>query len=181
MTVNTSTAAISSIVSTQPVEADSKNVGDFFEYNTQQKITIGKNQSAMVPMLSARVDAEKVSLWNEDEKEIRRALWLKNTSGQTVDSGTFNVLESDTFGGEGVLETLHPDERRLISYAADPALHISMETEGQQKPISHLRIAKGILWLTREQRETPKYTIRNADKTPRQLVIEHPARQDWKR
>ena len=179
MTVNTSTAAISSIVSAQPVEAESKNVGDFFEYNIQQKITIGKNQSALVPILSARVDAEKVSLWNEDEKEIRRALWLKNTSGQTVDSGTFNILEGDSFGGEGVLETLHADERRLISYAADPALHISMETLGQQKPISHLRIAKGILWLTREQRETRKYTIRNADKTPRQLVIEHPARQDW--
>ena len=42
MTVNTSTAAISSIVSAQPVEAESKNVGDFFEYNIQQKITIGK-------------------------------------------------------------------------------------------------------------------------------------------
>jgi len=179
-TLNTQTTTMSSIVSTQPIEAESKELGDFFEYAIKQRITIGKNQSALVPILSAPVEAEKVSLWNEDEKEIRRALWLKNTSGETVDSGTFNILEGDTFGGEGVIETLHPDERRLISYAADPALHISMETSGTQKPISHLRIAKGVMLFTREQRETRKYTIRNADKAPRQLVIEHPARENWK-
>jgi hypothetical protein len=55
-----------------------------------------------------------------------------------------------------------------------------METSGTQKPVSHLRIAKGVMLFTREQRETRKYTIRNADKAPRQLVIEHPARENWK-
>jgi hypothetical protein len=178
-TLNTESTSVSSIVSNQHVEAETKDAGDFFEYEIKQKITISKNQSALVPILSAHVEAEKVSLWNEEDKEIRRALWLKNSSGLTVDSGTFNILESDTFGGEGVLETLHADERRLISYAADPALHIAKETEGSEKPVSHLRIAKGVMVLTREQREIRKYTIHNADKTPRQLVIEHPARQAW--
>jgi len=176
--LNSETASV--VASNQPVEAESRDAGDFFEYAIQQKITIGKNQSALVPILSARVEAEKVSLWNEDDKQIRRALWLKNSSGLTVDSGTFNILEGDTFGGEGVLETLHPDERRLISYAADPALHIAMATQSSQKPVSHLRIAKGVIVLTQEQRETRNYTIHNSDKLPRQLVIEHPRRENWK-
>jgi hypothetical protein len=179
-TVNTESASMSMIVSGQPIAAESKDVGDFFEYAIREKITIGRNQSALVPILSSRVEAEKVSLWNEDEKEIRRALWLKNTSGEVVDSGTFNIVEGDTFGGEGVLDTLHPDERRLISYASDPALHITMETEGKDKPVSHLRIAKGVMLFTREQHETRRYTIHNADKAPRQVVIEHPARENWK-
>jgi hypothetical protein len=179
-TVETSTAMVSSIASNQHVEAESKDVGDYFEYDLKQKITISKNQSALVPILSAAVEAEKVSIWNEDEKDVRRALWLKNTSGLTVDSGSFNVLEQDTFAGEGILETLHPDERRLISYAADPALHIKLEQEGGQRPVSHLRIAKGVMILTQEQRETRKYTVHNADKSPRSLVIEHPARDEWK-
>ncbi len=179
-TLNTESASVSSVASKQHVEAETKDVGDFFEYDIKQKVTISKNQSALVPILSAHVEAEKVSLWNEDDKEIRRALWLKNSSGLTIDSGTFNILDGDTFGGEGVLETLHAHERRLISYAADPALHITMETEGREKPVSHLRIAKGVMLLTREEHETRKYTIHNADKTVRQLVIEHPARQDWK-
>jgi flagellar biosynthesis chaperone FliJ len=33
--------------------------------------------------------------------------------------------------------------------------------------------------LTREQRDTHEYLVHNADKTPRQLVIEHPAREGW--
>jgi hypothetical protein len=178
--LNTETASVSALASGQRVEAESKDVGDYFEYNIRQKITISKNQSALVPILNSAVEVEKVSLWNEEDKEVRRALWLKNTSGLTVDSGTFNILESDTFAGEGVLDTLHPGERRLISYAADPAVHMKVTREDGEKPVSHLRIAKGVMVLTHEESDTHEYIVHNADKTPRQIVIEHPARDGWK-
>jgi hypothetical protein len=174
-----SEASVSAIASGQRVEAESKDVGDYFEYNIKQKITISKNQSALVPILNSPVEVEKVSLWNENDMEIRRALWLKNTSGLTVDSGTFNILESDTFAGEGVLDTLHPNERRLISYAADPAVHMKVLREDNERPVSHVRIAKGVMILTREERNAREYVVRNADKTPRQLVIEHPTEDGW--
>ena len=99
-------------IAKQHVEAEGKAMGDYFEYNIKQKITIGKNQSALVPILQAHIEAEKVSLWNEDSKEIRRALWITNSSGLTLDSGTFNILDADTFAGEGLIETVHPAERR---------------------------------------------------------------------
>ena len=177
--LNADTVSVSAIASGQRVEAESKDVGDYFEYNIKQKITISKNQSALVPILNSPVEVEKISIWNEDDKEVRRALWLKNTSGVTVDSGTFNILESDTFAGEGVLDTLHPDERRVISYAADPAVHMKVMQEDSGKPVSHVRIAKGVMILTHEERDTREYIVRNADKTPRQLVIEHPSRDGW--
>jgi len=37
-------------------------------------VTIHKNQSALVPILQARVDAEKVSVWNPAENRALRAL-----------------------------------------------------------------------------------------------------------
>ena len=178
--LNTETASVSAIASGQRVEAESKDVGDYFEYSIKQKITISKNQSALVPILNSPVEVEKVSLWNEDDKEVRRALWLKNTSGLTVDSGTFNILESDTFAGEGVLDTLHPGERRLISYASDPAVHMKVTQQDGEKPVSRLRIAKGVMVLTHEENDTHEYIVRNADKAPRQIVIEHPARDGRK-
>ena len=179
VTLNSKLASVSALASGQRVEAESKDVGDYFGYNIKQKITISKNQSALVPILNSSVEAEKVSLWNENDKEIRRALWLKNTSGLTVDSGTFNILESDTFAGEGVLDTLHPQERRLISYAADPAVHMKVLREDNERPVSHVRIAKGVMILTREERNTREYVVRNADRTPRQLIIEHPTEDGW--
>lgn len=178
--MNTESAEVGTIAGKQHVEAEGKDLGDYFEYNVKQPITIGKNQSAMVPILQARIDAEKVSLWNEESKEIRRALWITNSSGLTLDSGTFNILDGDTFGGEGLLETVHPAERRLISYASDPALRITMDEESSERPVTHVQIAKGIMILTREQREDRTYTLHNSDTQPRQVVIEHPAREGWK-
>jgi len=179
-TLNTESAGIATAVSKQHIEAQGKDLGDYFEYNLKQKITIGKNQSALVPILQAHIDAEKVSIWEEASKEIRRALWITNSSDQTLDSGTFNILDGDAFAGEGVLDTIHPAERRLISYAADPALRITMDEESSDKPATHVRIAKGMMYLTHEQRESRKYTLRNSDTTLRQVVIEHPAREEWK-
>ena len=178
--VEAESSDVSAVAGKQHVEAEGKDMGDYFEYNIKQPITIGKNQSALVPILQARIDAEKVSIWNEQSKEIRRALWLTNSSGLTLDSGTFNILDGDTFAGEGLIETVHPAERRLISFAGDPALRITMEEESSTKPATHVRIVKGIMILTREQRDSRKYTLHNSDTQPRQVVIEHPAREGWK-
>ena len=52
--------------------------------------------------------------------------------------------------------------------------------ESSEKPISHVRIAKGIMVLTKEERGIVKYKIRNSDTLPRQVVIEHPVREGWK-
>ena len=174
-------AAVSTQISP---EAEAARIGDYFEYNLKQKITIGKNQSALVPILQSRVDAERVTLWSSSEDEDvehvpLRAIWLKNTSSQVLDSGTFNILEDGAFAGEGVLQSIHPDERRLLSYAADTAIHVKTEDEASNEPYSRVKIAKGLMMLTREEREKTKFHIRNADKDERVVVLEVPAQQGW--
>jgi len=178
-TLNTETAELSSTVERQAAEAEGKSAGDFFEYKIKQKITIGKNQSALVPILQAHIEAEKVTLWNPESAPLR-ALWVKNTSGQVLDAGSFNVLETETFAGEGVLETIHPDERRLLSYAGDAAVHVKYSAESSEKPFSRVRIAKGIMLMTKEEHKTNKFTIRNSDTDPRQVVVEYPAEEGLK-
>jgi hypothetical protein len=178
-TVETETAEMSAVAEKQGTEAEGKSAGDFFEYKIKQKITIGKNQSALVPILQGHIEAEKVTLWNRESAPLL-ALWVKNTSGQVLDSGSFDVLEADTFAGEGVLETIHPDERRLLSYAGDAAVHVKYADESSEKPYTHVRIAKGVMTLTKEQRGTSKFTIRNADADARQVIVEFPVEDGWK-
>lgn len=173
------TTAMTRSVERQGTEAEGKNAGDFFEYDIKQKISIGKNQSALVPILQAHIEAEKVTLWNPDSAPLR-ALWIRNTSGQVLDAGSFNVLEADTFAGEGVLETIHPDERRLLSYAGDSAVHVKYTNDSSELPMSRIRIAKGTVLITREEHKTSKIAIRNADTEPRQVVVEYPAEDNWK-
>ena len=180
----TETVEVSAAAEKLSPEAEAAKIGDYFEYNLKQKITINKNQSALVPILQSHVEAEKVTLWssNEDEDSGQiplRAIWLKNTSGQVLDAGTFNILDSDTFAGEGVLESIHPNERRLLSYAADTAVHIKSEDESSNEPYSRVKIAKGLMILTSEQHDKTKFEIRDADTSPRVVVIEVPAEDGW--
>jgi len=154
-------------------------LGDMFEYAIKQNVTVLQNQSALVPIVQARVDAEKVTLWNERDKTPVRALWLTNSSGLTLDAGTFNIVEAGAFAGEGLLAEVHPNERRLISYAADTAVRVKSQGASEQRPYTRLRAARGILYLTRELRETRTYTVTNTDANARSVVIEHPARAGW--
>jgi len=174
----TSPSMLNAALARQNSEAQGKEIGDFFEYDLKEKISLAKNQSALVPILNAPVEADKVTVWNEDSGALR-ALWLKNSSGQTLDSGTFNIIDSGTFAGEGIFATVHPNERRLLSYAADTAVQVKSQEESDQRPYTHVKIAKGLMVLTREQRQNTKYTIHNADTSPRDVVIEHPAEENW--
>ena len=95
------------------VAAEATTVGELFEYNLKEKITVMKNQSALVPIVQSPIEAERVTLVTANGDEAAqnvplRALWLRNTSGRTLDGGTFNVLEQDSFAGEGIMDLLHP-------------------------------------------------------------------------
>ncbi len=179
--LQTESASVSAeAVERQGAEAEAKATGDFFEYDLKERVTIGKNQSALVPILQERIDAEKVTLWSENSGAPLRALWLKNTSDLEFDAGSFNILEDGIFAGEGMLDSLRPGERRLISYAADPAIHIKVEEHPTEKPFSRVQIMKGTMIMTREERETRTFRISNSDSTGRDVIIEYPVRPDWK-
>src|SRR5438132_5086431 len=104
--------------------AEGSALGDLFEYKLKEHVTIRKNQSALVPILQTDIAAEKVSLWSELLGVARplRALWVNNASSMTLDGGSFSVLDSNTFAGEGLMEAIKPGERRLLSYATDVGL-----------------------------------------------------------
>jgi hypothetical protein len=165
----------------EPVAA-SAALGDLFEYRLKERVTIRQNQSALVPILQTDIATEKVSLWNESLGVTRplRALWVTNTSPLTLDGGSFSVLDSNTFAGEGLVDTIKPGERRLLSYATDLGLLVDTKMESGREHVKRVRIYRGLMTTTSESREKKTYIVRNEDTTPRTLVIEHLARPEWK-
>jgi hypothetical protein len=162
------------------VDAVAAQLGDLFEYRLKEPITIRKNQSAMVPILIAPVQAEKVSLWTPSAgSRALRAIWLTNTSGNTLDAGTFSIQEDQAFAGEGLIEPLKAGERRLLSYAADLALILSARSEPVPTRTTETRVTRGLLVQKVEERQRRVYSARNEDHEPRTLVIEHPVRPGW--
>jgi hypothetical protein len=161
--------------------ATAQDLGDLFEYRLKEPVTIRKNESALVPILNAEVDAERVSIWSRGAGSGRplRGVWLTNSSALTLDGGSFSVVDSDAFAGQGLLESLKPGEKRLVSYGADLAVLVKGAQGDSAGRVVKIVAQNGVLVASQEDRATWKYTARNEDARARTLIVEHPIRPGW--
>jgi len=163
-------------------QASAASLGDLFEYKIKEPVTLRKNQSALVPIVSADIEAEKVSLWNRSSGSGRplRAVWLTNVTGLTLDGGSMTLIDGDAFAGEGLLEPLKPGEKRLLSYAADLGVLIDARRQSADGRLFRVRARDGIMTQETEERVTWTYRARSENLTPTTLIIEHRMQPGWK-
>jgi hypothetical protein len=152
---------------------------DYFAYNLTEPITIRKNESALVPILQTKIDAERVTLWSPSQPTPLRALWITNTSNLTLDRGSFSIVEDGNFGGEGLLDPVHPAEKRLLSYAVDEAVRVTTGYSHNTDRIERISISKGVLKQSTIDVREVEYLIHNAATEPRSVIIEQPVRAGW--
>src|SRR5262249_49091509 len=75
---------------------------------------------------------------------------------------------------------MKPDEKRLISYAAEDAIRVKSEEESDEGGITHVKIVHGIMTQTHQREQKTTYKVRNEDSLPHVVVVEHPVHQGWK-
>jgi hypothetical protein len=156
---------------------------DYFSYNLTEPVTILKNTSALVPILQTKLPADRVTLVSSDgtsTSQPLRALWITNSSNLTLDRGSFSIVEDGNFGGEGLLDPIHPGEKRLLSYAADQAVHVTTEDSSTNTHITSITAAKGVLTLHRAEAQEITYVLHNAAADARTIVLEHPVENGLK-
>jgi hypothetical protein len=166
----------------QAAAASAAPLGDLFEYRIKEPVSLGKNQSALVPIVSAEITAEKVALWNRAPGSGRplRAVWLTNGSGLTLDGGSISVIDGNAFAGEGLIASLKPGERRLLSYAADIGVLVDSKSDATPGRLVRVRARDGIVIQETEERASWTYTARSEESSPVTLIIEHRQRPGWK-
>jgi len=165
----------------RPEAARAQALGEQFEYKLRQPVTIRRNQSALLPIIHTEIEGEKVSLYNENlgERKPRLAVWLKNASSLTLDAGSFTVIDSSAFAGEGLTETINPGESRLWSYALDLGVEVATNRETDRERVERVEIVRGVMRLHQKIVEKKTYTVRNNDAKARTVVLEHPVRAGW--
>lgn len=169
-------------IQSQVSAASAAPLGDLFEYRIKEPVTLGKNQSALVPIVNAEITAEKVALWNRAPGSGRplRAVWLTNGSGLTLDGGSISVIDGNAFAGEGLIASLMPGERRLLSYAADIGVLVDSKLDAAPARLVRVRARDGIVVQQTEERARWTYTARSEDSSPVTLIVEHRPRPGWK-
>jgi hypothetical protein len=164
-----------------PAAAEGQDFDDLYAYKLKDRVTIRKNQSAMVPILQSEIRAERVSLWTSNQSigHPLRGVWLTNTSGETLDGGNFSVIEDEIFAGQGLMDPIKPSERRMLSYATDLGMLVRVTGAAAPQRYTRVSIAHGVMIRRSENRQKRTYTIRNEDSSPRALIIEHPVQPGW--
>src|SRR5688500_367990 len=165
-------AAISVQNARQASVATGQDLGDLFEYRLAQPVTIRTNQSAMVPILNAKVSAERISLWNRTPGSGRplRAVWLTNASGLTLDGGSLSVIEANAFAGEGLVDPLKPGEKRLVSYGSDLGVLVDSRLDDNSGRYTRVIVREGVVIAEQENRNRWVYRVRNEASTARTLI-----------
>ena len=146
---------------------------DFFEYALTQPVTIHKNESAMVPILQQELPTTHITVWSDTHPTPLRAIWLENTSKLTLDSGSFSIFESGAFAGEGLLDPIHPGEKRLLSYAVDQAVKVRRGDFSQTRTLHRVAVHEGVLVETTSSVTDTIYTVTNAGDETRAVMVEH--------
>jgi hypothetical protein len=132
----------------------------------------------MVPILQQDLPAEHITLWSQEENRALRAVWLENTSKLTLDSGSFSIFESGEFAGEGLLDPIHPGEKRLLSYAADQAVRMNISAHDSDRTLHHVKIGHGVIQETHMDVASTTYTASNSADEDRVMVLEHMRHQN---
>ncbi len=167
--------------STLGVDAQSRDLGELFEYSFAGPVTIKKNESAMLPFLQQKLGARKLLIYSESYgQHPMSAAELTNSTGKTLDGGPITVFDGNSYGGEALIETLRPGDKRLISYAVDLGTRITTQFDSERGSIREIHVSRGMLTARSAVQEKKTYTLRNVDAKAKILVIEHAQRPGYK-
>jgi hypothetical protein len=161
--------------------AEGGEVGDLFEYQIAQPVTVRRDRSALIPIIQTRMEGERVSIYNEATNRTRPmgGLLLKNTTSLTFEEGALTVIDGDAYAGEALMERLKPGEQRLVSFALDLGTLVTARAEVDRMPVHHVRISEGSVRAHFYRRERKLYTLTNQTDRERTVYVEHPVRAGW--
>lgn len=160
------------------VETVTQKVGQLFEYRIDKPVTVLRNQSALVPIVSAPFDGGKKLLYNEANRAENpySVVDFKNTSGLTLEGGPVTIFEGEIYAGEAMLDTLSPGEERMLPYAVALEVEVKTEVEHDHKCVSQ-SIARGVWRQQMADYKITRYRLKNNSEEPKIVVVEHPISQ----
>lgn len=161
--------------------AQAAEVGEVFQYQLKTPVTIERQRSAMLPILTSPIEGRRVSIYNRADlaEYPMRGVELKNTTNLQLMPGPISVYDGAAYAGDAQIGHVSPGDKRLLAYAVD--LEVAAQTSDKaESDIRRIRIAQGMLEQTSLSRQTTTYAFQNKDaKRPRTILVEHPKPGGW--
>ncbi|MCA9776953.1 MAG: hypothetical protein KC800_09565, partial [Candidatus Eremiobacteraeota bacterium] len=157
------------------VETITQKTGQLFEYKIDRPVTVLRNQSALVPIVADEFEGGKKLLYNESQRAENpySVVDFKNTTGLTLEGGPVTVYEGEIYAGEAMMDTLAPDEERMLPYAVALEVEVKVERERHDALVAQ-SIANSIWTQKRALYEHTTYRLVNKGEGAKKVVVEHP-------
>ena len=162
--------------------AEGAQLGELFRYEIAKPVTIARQRSALLPIVSEPVEIERVAIYDERvlAKHPLSGVRLKNSTALHLMQGPVTVYDAGGYCGDARIEDMAPGSERLLSYAVDLDVEVVPRAEPRPDEIVSVRLAKGTLVASRRLARARKLEVKNSGVTPVKLLVEHPLEPGWK-
>ncbi len=171
---------VEAIQDSAPVNVVSKDMGELFQYVIQTPVTVGRGQSAMVPIISSHLDFRKDLLYNSNKipKHPVATLRLKNATGLSLERGPVTVLENGEYVGEAVLPFTTAENEIVVPYAVELGIKIKEEFSSREE-IHSLHLQAGYLLVEVWEVLCRTYQVNNTTGQKQIVLIEHQRKTNY--
>jgi hypothetical protein len=158
-----------------PVTTSGESLGELFQYVIGTPVTVGRGQSAMVPIVAADLGYRKDLLYNGAKMPTHpvATLRLENETGLTLERGPVTVIEGSEYVGEAVLPFTVGGGQVVVPYAVELGVKVR-EERGSQRSIQGLRIEGAYLRFEEWDIRWHEYQLNNSTAQAITVLVEHP-------
>jgi hypothetical protein len=164
------------------VRTQTKDLGELFEYNITNPVTIKRKQSALVPILTEVIKAKRVLLYNKDEHNTNpnACLEITNNTNLTLERGPVTIIYDDNLAGEAIIPFLNRGDTRLLNYAVEQAVIISNEQKSENLSVHKVTFGNGYSYEYYYTNLMTEYKVKNKTEEEKILYLDHPKTYDYK-
>ena len=163
-------------------QVQTKDLGELFEYNISNPVTIKRKQSALVPILTEVIKARRVLLYNKNEydKNPNACLEITNNTNLTLERGPVTIIYDDNLAGEAIIPFLNKEDTRLLNYALEQAVLITHEAKSESLSVHKITIGSGYSYEYYYTNQMTTYKIKNKTSEEKELYLDHPKTYGYK-
>ena len=164
------------------VKTQTKDLGELFEYNISNPVTIKRKQSALVPILTESIKANRVLLYNKNEhdKNPNACLEINNNTKLTLERGPVTIIYDDNLAGEAIIPFLNKGDTRLLNYAVEQAVIINHEQKTENMSVHRVIFGSGYSYEYYYTKMMTTYKIKNKTEEEKELYLDHPKTHEYK-
>ena len=157
-------------------------LGSFFVYRITHPVTVLSKKSAMIPIVSRDIPAERVLYFRYGSNMVNpyQAVRITNKSDMVLDEGPASVYEEGTFLGNALLPRLEPDQKGLVCFAVEQGVEVRTEWETPPRRAYMLAAQEGYIIVYYWQYKALKVRIKNNTKDKKRLIFDYPYNSAWK-